>query len=157
MVNTRLREQFLSENVSAVRLDSSILAGRFCLDSAFTKYTEQITPDCKLLSFVEISPGFVFAHNQTWDFRAGLGYERIEGTDLHHGIKGSYRVRWFHKPFQLGLDLGYTGGLGNNQITEIAPYGAFHWKNCEFGLGYRNRRISHEDLQGPEVSFGIWF
>ncbi len=158
MINADMTGQYISSSTMGVRTDMTwAFWRRFAFEGAYTQYEERLKTRHEFLSFGEGLMTFMFAHNDFADFRAGVGIQTVNGKDLNSGLKGVYRIRWFHRPFQFNLDLGLTTGLGGSSLSEIAPGVGFHLGRTEMKFAYRRLKIGDERLCGPEISLRWWF
>ncbi|OVE76486.1 hypothetical protein BVX98_05770 [bacterium F11] len=155
--NTNFLIQVLPGDTIGYRGDAHLtVEKRFNLETSLTKYEERINNRMEYLSFTEVLGTVTFAKNNNWNFRAGLGLERISGEKVKNGMKFVYKVRLFQKPIQANLDLGVTTGLGS-PLWEIAPRVGLHFNRIEGFVGYRQKRISGENIRGPEFGLRFWF
>ena len=158
MVNSDVAIQRLSGNILATRMDfTANFWRRFAFEGAYSKYEERLKSRTEILSLGEGLLTFMFARNEALDFRAGVGIQSIDGRNVNSGIKWAYRVRWFHRPIQINLDLGVTTGLGASSLSEVYPSVGFHLGRAEYKLGYRRLKISGDRLAGPEFAVRVWF
>lgn len=158
MVNSNLSMQRLPGNILTSRGDFTLnFWRRFAFEGAYSKYEERLKNRTEILALGEGLMTFTFARNDFLDFRAGVGVQMIDGKNVNHGVKWAYRVRWFHRPIQLNLDIGMTTGLGASSLSEIMPGVGIHLGRFEYKLGYRRLKISGDRLAGPEFAVRVWF
>jgi len=158
MVNSNISLQRISGNIYAPRGDVILnFWRRFAFEGAYSKFEERLKNRTEILSLGEGLLTFAFAARDVLDFRAGVGIQTIDGRNVNRGVKWAYRVRWFHRPIQINLDVGITTGIGASTLSEIAPSVGVHMGRVEYKLGYRRLKISGDRLAGPELSLRVWF
>lgn len=132
-------------------------SSRFGVDAAYTRFNENVGDASESLAFLEILPTFTFARSENSDWRAGLGYESVEGQEHHDRVKLAYGVRYW-SPWKVRLDVDLGASLASGKpIFELAPGLAYVWNRYEIKAIYRRLSISGVTLQGPELSVGVWF
>lgn len=158
MAGGSVSSQLVSDNIHGIRTDATVAFWRrFAFEAAYTKYEERLRTRQEFLSLAEGLVTFVFAQNETWNFRGGVGVESIDGRHQYRGVKWAYRIRWFHRPVHVDLDFGFTSGLGASTLSEVTPGIGWHLGRSEIRAGYRRLKISGERLHGPELSVRLWF
>lgn len=150
-------QQYVPGSIAGYRGEASAtFAQRLSVETAYTQYAERLNNRKDYLALAEVIPTFTFAESPHWTFRAGLGYQRIDGPDIQHRLKVVYRVSSFYQPFHFDLDLGVSN-LSGYPLWEIAPGISYHWNRFQFKAGYRRLTVSDQTIDGPELSIGVWF
>lgn len=149
--------QWINPKTHGVRGDVSLKTShRFGLDASFTRYEERLQEENRTLSFGEVVPTYAFAQSERCDFRAGVGYQWVDGVRYSDRLKLMYAAHFFLKPLQIGMDSG-VGILNGRPLWEVSPGIGLHWSRIEWRAAYRWRIISDETISGPEVGIAIWF
>lgn len=130
---------------------------RFGLEGATSRYVEKRPDGRYRLTANEVLGTFVFARSPALEFRAGLGYQRLDGERRHEGGKAVYRVRYSRKPISVDLDFGASLGMGNHALWEVRPALNGHWNRAAISLGYRHWRAGDTKIQGPELGLSVFF
>jgi len=162
MINSVFSFQFVSKEIRGYHLNPSLSFLRLSLEAIYSKFERKHENIDTYLSAWDAVISFVFAQNQFINFRSGLGYQHFEYETKEDGIKWIYEIQIFQRPFSLNLDYGLIfydlrSNDTNNIINEFILNAGIHSQRFEFKIGYRFFKIIEEELNGPEVSAGIWF
>lgn len=154
----RTAHQWSPGDLTGNRVEGSFLfLDRFGLEGATSRHVERRPDGRHPLAAHEVLGTFVFARGPALEFRAGLGYQRLDGERRHEGGKAVYRVRYSRKPIGIDLDFGATLGMGDHVLWEVRPALSCHWNRAAISLGYRRWRAGDAKIQGPEVGLALYF
>lgn len=154
----RTAHQWSPGALTGQRVEGSLFfLERFGLEIASTRYVERRPDGRHRLTANDVLGTFLFARSPSWEFRAGLGYQRLDGDRRHEGGKAVYRVRYFQKPISVDLDFGATLGMGDHALWEVRPALSCHWNRAAVSFGYRRWRAGDAKILGPEVGLTLYF
>ncbi|WP_027340435.1 hypothetical protein [Halonatronum saccharophilum] len=147
---------YIDNNLKSNRLELNINLDRFAFELSYVEYKEELYSRNEYISFTDGIITYSFAKDRRWDFRSGIGLQRVSGIDSETRLKYLYGVEFFDKPLKLNLDLGFALSE-KNFIGEFFPAISYDNDYFELRAGYRRYKVINQSLSGPELALKFNF
>ena len=153
---TGITRQYVNNNdfdvqTAAWRVDTSLIYHRLSFDVAQTRYKNNLGEE---LNFNQILLSYIFAKNQNWQFKTGIGWEEIAGVN---GFKYQYVIDYQRQNLMADLAVGLTRLTTAKTVFEIASGIGYSEQFFSTKLGYRFKAVGDDILVGPELTTAIKF